>query len=114
MAVSVIVLNRILIETYGIEGAALATFLVVALFSIIKVIYVKNKLKMQPFTKNTKTTLLIIGLLFAAFYFIQFNIHPLLSILLKSLLLISIFIFLIVKLKLSEDIDSLLRKYFDK
>jgi len=114
MAVSVIVLNRILIETYGIEGAALATFLVVALFSIIKIVYVKNKLKMQPFTKNTKTTLLIIGLLFVAFYFIQFDINPLLSILLKSLLLISIFIFLIVKLKLSEDINSLLHKYFNK
>ena len=114
MAFSVIILNRILIEYFGIEGAALATLLVVLLFNTIKIIYIQNKLKMQPYTKNTKFVFLIIVVLFIIFYFIQFNISPFLSILLKSVLLISIYVFSIVKFRLSEDINNLIRKYFSK
>ena len=114
MAFSVIVMNRILIEIFGIEGAALATLLVVLLFNTIKVIYIQNKLKMHPYTKNTKFILLIVVVLFFTFYFIQFDISPILSILLKSVLLVVIFIFSIVKFQLSEDINKLIRKYFSK
>ncbi len=114
MAVSVIVLNRVLIQVLGIEGAALATLLVVLVFGVIKIVYVKNKLKMQPYSKKTKIILGIIGLLFAAFYFLNFNIHPLLSILIKSVLLTAIFSYLMIKLKLSEDINILFNKYFGK
>ncbi|NOQ91702.1 MAG: oligosaccharide flippase family protein [Flavobacteriaceae bacterium] len=114
MAISVIVLNRILIQSLSIEGAALATLIVVLVFGVIKIVYVKNKLKMQPYSKNTTIILVIIGLLFFTFYFISFNINPLLSIIVKSTLLTTIFIFLIIKLKLSEDINNLLSKYFNK
>jgi O-antigen/teichoic acid export membrane protein len=114
MAISVIVLNRIFIEYFGIQGAAFATLLVVVIFSIIKIIYVKNKLKMHPYSNSTKKILFIIGFLFVVFYFILLNINPLLSILIKSFLLITIFIFLIIKFKLSEDINNLYHKYFNK
>ena len=114
MAFSVIILNRILIEIFGIEGAALATLIVVLLFNTIKIIYIQNKLKMQPYTKNTKFVLLIIVVLFFIFYFIQFNTSPFVSIFLKSVLLISVYVFSIVKLQLSEDINKTIRKYFSK
>ncbi len=114
MAISVIVLNRVLIQTLSIEGAALATLIVVLVFGVIKIVYVKNKLKMQPYSKNTTIILVIIGFLFFTFYFISFNINPLLSIIVKSTLVTAIFIFLIIKLKLSEDINNLLSKYFSK
>jgi len=114
MAISVIVLNRILIQSLSIKGAALATLIVVLVFGVIKIVYVKNKLKMQPYSKSTIIILVIIGLLFFTFYFISFSINPLLSIIVKSTLLTTIFIFLIIKLKLSEDINNLLSKYFNK
>ncbi len=112
MAVSVIVLNRFLIETLGIDGAALATLIVVIIFGLIKIKYVKNKLKMEPYSKNTQKILLIIGGLFFIFYFIKLNINPFLSIFLKSILLISIFVLLVIRLKLSEDINKLFKSIF--
>jgi len=112
MALSVIILNKVLITYFGIHGAAIATLFVVVLFSAIKVYYVRNKLKMHPYSENTKKILFIIGVLFMMFYFVQLPINPLFSILIKSFLLVSIFVFLTIKLKLSEDINKLYHKYF--
>lgn len=111
MAVSVIVLNRILIETMGIQGAALATLLVVAVFSLLKVAYVKARLKMQPFTSKTGTLLMITGAIFTVFSYVDISLNPFINIVLKSLLITFSFVFLTVKFKLSEDINLLFRKY---
>ncbi len=114
MAISVIMLNKVLIEMLGIDGAALATLIVVMIFGLIKVIYIRSKLHIHPYSNNTKIVLLIIGILFFTFYFWKFSINPLLSIILKSLMVSLLFSVLIVKLRLSEDINNLVRKYFFK
>ncbi len=114
MAFSVIVLNRLLIEILGIEGAALATLIVVILFGIIKIIYLRIKLQMHPYSKNTKLVLAIIIVLFFSFYFIQFNFHPIISILIKGFIVSTIFIISIIKLRISEDFNNLVRKYLTK
>jgi len=114
MALSVIFLNKILIEFLGIEGAALATLLVVLIFNSIKILYVKRKFNMHPYTKNTQKVLALLGFLFVVFYFVNPNINPLLSIFIKSTLLASIFIYCIIKWKISEDINTLFYKYFKR
>lgn len=111
MALSVIVLNRWLIGIFGIDGAALATLLVVLVYSVIKIFYVQQKLKMQPFSGNTIKVLLLIIVLFFAFYFWNFSFHPVLNILLKTLLISFIYLFLIAKLKVSDDILEVLKRY---
>lgn len=112
MALSVIVLNKGLIDLIGIDGAALATLLVVLIFSTIKLIYINAKFKMHPYSSNSKKIVLIITTLFFLFYFLKFNFNPFLSIILKSVLLIAIFSFAIIKLKLSKEINALVKKYF--
>lgn len=114
MALSVIILNKIFIEWIGIEGAALATLIVVIIFGFIKLLYVRSKLKIHPYSNNTKIVLIIIGVLFMGFYFWKIPIHPLLSIILKSTVVSLLFSVLIVKFRLSEDINNLVRKYFFK
>lgn len=111
MAVSVIILNRWLISIFGIDGAALATLLVVFVYSIIKIYYVQRKLKMQPFTVNTIKVLFLITIVFFAFYFWNFSFHPIINIVLKTLLVSVVYIFLIIKLKVSEDIQEVLKYY---
>ena len=54
MAVCVVFLNRLFIEIMGIQGAALATLLVVFVFSFLRVWYVNQKLSMQPFELRQK------------------------------------------------------------
>jgi len=114
MAISVIVLNKIFIEWIGIEGAALATLVVVLIFGLIKLLYVRSKLKIHPYSNSTKIVLIIIVILFFAFYFWELPITPILSIVLKSIIVSLLFSVLIVKFRLSEDINNLVRKYLFK
>ncbi len=114
MAVSVIVLNKWLIQLFGINGAALATFLVVMVFSTFKIIYIKRKLAIQPFTKKTIQVLVLIILLFASFYFVDFKWHPIINIGVKSMFIALLYITVVYKLNISEEVNGLLRKYLVK
>ena len=111
MAFSVVVLNKYLIDLMGIEGAALATMIVVAVFSFLKVGYVVKKMMMQPFTSKTMTLLFIIFFIYTIFHFVQFPFNAYVNILLRSSLIAVVFIFLVVKLKLSEDMNQMIDKY---
>lgn len=111
MALSVILLNKWLIELIGINGAALATLIVVMAYSFIKIIYVRTKLKIQPFTLNTVKLAVIVFIIFFAFYFWNFTFHPIINILLKCLIIGVLYVLLIKKLKISEDINSLFNSY---
>lgn len=112
MAVCVIVLNRVLIDIMGIQGAALATLIVVFIFSLLRVFYVLKKLKMQPFDSRTISLLVIISILFLTFYFVSLPFHPFVNILIKSSLILVVFLFSIVRLKLSGDLNQIFQKYF--
>ncbi|NOR28323.1 MAG: oligosaccharide flippase family protein [Lutibacter sp.] len=112
MAISVILLNKWLINLIGIEGAALATLIVVVFYSIFKIIYIKFKLKIQPFSFQTVKIVFVVSFIFIAFYFWNFNFHPLLNILLKCIVISVLYIMIIKKIKISEDINGLFEKYF--
>jgi len=114
MALSVIVLNQWLIELIGINGAALATLIVVVLSSTFKIFYIKQKMQMQPFTNKTIMVLLLTSVLFFAFYFIDFPFHPILNIFIKTIIITIIYVIVIFKLDISEEINVLLRKYIRK
>lgn len=111
MALSVIFLNRWLIQLMGINGAALATLIVVLTFSTFKIIFIQLKMDMQPFTKKTIVVIAVILILFFGFYFVELHFHPLINMILKSILVSVIYIVLIHKLHVSEDINVLINKY---
>ena len=106
MAASVFVLNRIFIELLGIDGAALATLIVVLVFSGAKVYYVNRKLKMHPYTKKTGVLMVLILLVFVIFFSIQIDESPLLVIVVKSILITAVFLFLVLRLRISEDLNA--------
>ncbi len=111
MAVSVVILNKILIEFMGIQGAALATLTVVFIFSLLRILYVNIKMKMQPFDSKTGLLLLIIVGLFLVFYFIPMPFNSYLNILIRSCLITVIFIYLVIRLKLSTEMNQMFDKY---
>lgn len=112
MAVMVYLLNKWFIDWLGIDGAALSTLLVVFFFNTLKIIYVKAKFKMHPFTKNSIKLLLILLVLFGVFSFWNFNFHPLINIALKGILIVGVYLFLILQLNISNEISSVLKKLF--
>ena len=112
MAISVILLNKWLISLIGINGAALATLIVVIVYSVFKIIYIKVKLKIQPFSLNTVKVLIVVLGIFVSFYFWDFSFHPLLNIALKCVIIGVLYLVFIKKLQISDDINNLLAKYF--
>ncbi len=113
-ALTAIILNKVLIKKMGIDGAALATLVTIVFFAIIKIWYVKRKLKIQPFTRKTFIVLMLILLMFKVFYSVDFNLHPILNIAFKSILISLIYGMLIYRLKLSADINELVDGYLKK
>ncbi|MDP6922300.1 MAG: oligosaccharide flippase family protein [Lutibacter sp.] len=114
MALTVILLNRWLIVRMGIDGAALATFLVLVGYSGLKVYYVKKKFKQQPFGVGTLKTIGIILFLYGAFSIWEPSFHPVVNMILKSVVLVLSYLYLIRKLAVSEEVDALFDKVFDK
>ncbi|WP_418638825.1 oligosaccharide flippase family protein [Winogradskyella sp.] len=111
LALMAIVLNAVFIPVYGIEGSAFATFLAVFIYNTIKIIFVKRKFNMLPFTIGSAKVILALIVLSLAFYFWDFPFHPVMNIILKSGLIGLIYFVLIYKLNVSEDISEQIKKY---
>lgn len=111
-------LNYILIKNYGIIGAALSYFVLSFLSNVYKSVYLYIKEKMHPFSAKWGSLPFIFGLLYLiaiALNLVLFGEHPtdsfVLSItivILRSLILTALFIWAIFKLKISEDINSII------
>jgi len=114
MAASVFVLNRVFIESYGIDGAALATLIVVFVFSGLKVHYVYRKLGMQPFNRKTGLLMVLILTVFVIFFLIEIAVPPLVAILIKGVLITLVFLFLVIRLEISEDLNALFKGIIKK
>lgn len=107
-------LNMLFIPMYGIVGSALATLISVIVYNTIKLLFVVKKMNLYPFTINTVKSLGIILLVFAMFYFWDFNFHPIASIAVKSMLITFIYGYLNYRLKVSAEINQLLDRFLER
>lgn len=111
LAVFAVVLNFIFIPVYGIEGSAFATFLAVVVYNTIKLLFVKQKLNVQPFSMSTLKLVLLLLLITFSMYFWEFPFHPILNIALKSIVVLIVYFLLVLKMNISEDISLQIKKY---
>ena len=126
MALSVIYLNKFFYNylNLGTEGLAFATLITVVLASSFKLWFVKKKLQISPFTNTTLKMIGIIAIAYFLFSFwdfsvpeillIDFPIHPIINIILKSILIITVYMFVIFKLNISTQINSQINKLLKK
>jgi len=114
LVISMVLLNIIFIPLYGINGAAIATFLAIFLYNSIKLFFVYKKFKISPFTENTFKIGCFIFLGVIAFYFWEFPFHPVVNIGLKSLLITLVYLFFVYRFNFSEDITSLINKFLKR
>jgi O-antigen/teichoic acid export membrane protein len=103
-------LNMYFIPRYGIQGAAAATFIASVSYSTLKIVMVHWKFGLLPFSKGTWKMLIITLLFFGGFYFWDFDVHPLVGIVLKSGIIGILFIGLVYGLNISTDISEAIRK----
>lgn len=111
LTVLTIGLNMVFIPMYGINGSAFATFLAVAFYNSIKIYFVKRKFDMMPFTMDTGKVTLLILVMVGIFYFWEFPFYPLVNIALKSTLITVMYVIIIFKMKVSDDLSAMIRKY---
>ena len=106
--------NYFLILKFGIVGAAMATTISVLLFNFIRLILIKVKMNMHPFSLRTTYT---VGILFLIYLFVGYLfdgvannlciINVVINIMCKSAIVCVLFIPIVVVLKLSEDISAI-------
>ncbi len=106
-----IVLNMLLIPPYGIVGSAWATLLSVMVYNTVKLLFVVKKMDLYPFTSNTLKSFGIISFVFIVFYFWDFPFYTLLNIVLKSTLVVCVYIFLNYNWKVSLEINEIIDKF---
>jgi O-antigen/teichoic acid export membrane protein len=109
-----VTLNMVFIPKYGIDGAAIATLISITLYSIAKLLFVVLKMKLYPFTIKTIYALAIGLICFFGFYYWEFPFHPIVNIMLKSVLVSIVYVGIVYKAKLSEDINGVIEKIFKK
>jgi len=107
MAVINIILNLVLIPKFQVVGAAMATFLSLTLYNLIKVIFIYIKFKIQPFSKATFGVLVIGMLSFGITVLIPDTASAVLNIILKSVLVGGLYILLTLRFKVSEEFNKL-------
>ena len=105
--------NFILIPILGITGAAIASLCSYFIINTVVILFIYNKLGIQPFTHKT----LKIFLLIAAAFLINFLLPTLdnwfLDSLYRSSILGGIIVFVTYFFKLSEDLHSIILKVFN-
>ena len=114
MALSVYFLNDYLIDLMGINGAALSTLIVVAVFTFLKIIYLKSKLNLSPYSFNSVKTLFIIGSLFLIFENISFPFKGISLIIINSLIIGLVYTLVVYYLNLSRTLNKFLRNVLSK
>lgn len=114
MALSVYFLNDYLIDLMGINGAALSTLIVVAVFTFLKIIYLKSKLNLSPYSFNSVKTLFIIGSLFLIFENISFPFKGISLIIINSLIIGLAYTLVVYYSNLSGTLNKFLRNLLSK
>ena len=112
MAISVYLLNDYLIDLYGINGAAISTFIVLFIFTIIKILYIVFKIKIQPYSLNSLKILFSIFIVYLINYFINLDYSPLLDIFIRSVGIIVLYLIMIYLFGISQKLKNLINLKF--
>jgi O-antigen/teichoic acid export membrane protein len=110
LAIMNIVFSYYLINKYGITGAALGSFIALIVYNVFKLVFIKIKFDITPFTFHTFTVLLINMIVFLIGMYLPETKAVLISILYKSTVVVVMFYVLLKIFK----VDSELISYFEK
>ena len=112
MALSVYFLNDYLIDLYGINGAAISTFIVLLIFTVLKIIYIRYKVKLQPFNFNSIKIFTSILLIYFFNSYINLELSPLIEIIIRSIIILITYVLVIYFFGVSKKMKDLLNTNF--
>jgi O-antigen/teichoic acid export membrane protein len=110
LIITAILFNRLLIPEWGINGAALATSICITLLSVAKILVVKKLFHIQPFTNKVWIVTLLGTAVCLLISFIPVFLHWMLDVVMRSGLVIILFILPVYLFKISDEINSSINK----
>lgn len=119
LAAIVIFTNIIFIPIFGLNGAAFATALSLALFNLVKLFFVRLKFNMFPYTKETLRILFLFALIFIPLFYYKNIIENrgLLFVFIFSLVLFIVYFVAgctIFNIKFSKDLLKVIRRRINR
>ena len=108
LVVIALIANLIFIPKYGINGAAMATAFSVLLFNILRLILIKVKLDLQPFSIKTLYTLALLAVIYSLSNYIPVSGNVYFDLFWRSFYLLVLFVPAMLWLNLSEDINKII------
>ncbi len=105
-----VLLNLWLIPKYTLIGAAIASSISFIGYAIIKILLVYSKFQLIPFSRKTGYVLIVLLALSLLFFFWDFPFAPLSNIILKSILIIASYGFIMLKFNFSEELVRIFHK----
>lgn len=100
-------LNYWLTKKYNVIGPAYGNLIALIIFNSIRFLFIWKIFKLQPFSPENIKALLLGIFVFFMIYFLPDTGNIYLNVVYRSFLFISIFAFLILRFRISEDINSL-------
>ncbi|MEO9967933.1 MAG: polysaccharide biosynthesis C-terminal domain-containing protein [Reichenbachiella sp.] len=114
LAVLMVGLNLVLIPTYGISGAAFASLLAIFIFGLTKLIFIKIKLDLFPFTiKHVLLVIIGLGSAFLGFVIPQLD-NTFLDLIIRSAVIALVYSTAVYFLNISAEINGGLRQLRNK
>ena len=92
----------------GINGAAFATAISVLLFNLIRLILIKVKMNMHPFSLQTIKTILLLFAMSFTLDFLPDSSYAFVDIIWKSIVVVILFLPAVMYFNLSEDINKII------
>lgn len=106
VVVLLVALSFILIPPYSYYGAAVATAASLVAYNFSKLFFIWRKLGLQPFSKKSLVVLLAGIVTFAAGYFIPFILNAVTDAIVRTAVIMLLYLLLLLVLKPSDDLNT--------
>lgn len=106
LVVMVVVFNKLLIPTYGLYGAAWGVTIALAIFNILKLVFLWMKTGLHPFTKGSIAVIVCGAVAGAIGYFLPYISNFVVDTIVRSTVIVLIYGAMLLWLKPSPDISA--------
>lgn len=106
LIVLIILLNYLLIPKYGINGAAWGSTIAMGAYNIIKMIFLWKKFQLSPLTKGSIPVIIAAAVAIIPGLYLPFIYHPVVDTLIRSLIVVAVYIPMLYWLKPSQDFNQ--------
>ncbi|SNT35996.1 Membrane protein involved in the export of O-antigen and teichoic acid [Ekhidna lutea] len=113
-AAVLILLNVTLIPIWGLNGAVFSYFIAITLHISMKVLFVYYRFQIHPLVPAHLVLLVIGAITIIIGELFQPGFHPLINIIIRSLVVSCILIMLVYRFKISTDINTLIHSTFER